>query len=114
MSILMKRLDEYGADVEGAMARFLNDEELYESCFASFLKDEVFFRLSEALECGDYERAFEAAHTLKGVAGNMGLTPMYCAVCAIVEPLRKKEESNLMVLHAAIVEQHEALRRLQD
>ena len=32
--------------------------------------------------------AFEAAHTLKGVTGNMGLTPLYDAVCTIVEPLR--------------------------
>ncbi|MEA5020379.1 MAG: Hpt domain-containing protein [Gordonibacter sp.] len=114
MSILMKRLDEYGADVEGAMARFLNDEELYESCFVSFLEDEAFLQLNEALKCGDYERAFDAAHTLKGVAGNMGLTPMYCAVCAIVEPLREKKGSDLMVLHAGIVEQHEVLRRLRD
>ena len=34
------------------------------------------------------------AHTLKGVAGNMGLTPLFDKVCAIVEPLRVcKEEA---------------------
>ena len=36
--------------------------------------------------------AFEAAHTLKGVTGNMGLTPLYDAVCTIVEPLRTGED----------------------
>ena len=36
--------------------------------------------------------AFEAAHTLKGVTGNMGLTPLYDAVCTIVEPLRTRED----------------------
>ncbi len=39
---------------------------------------------------GDLTGAFEAAHTLKGVAGNLGLTPLYEAVCAIVEPLRSR------------------------
>ena len=30
----------------------------------------------------DLDGAFEAAHTLKGVAGNLGLTPLYRSVCA--------------------------------
>lgn len=44
------------------------------------------------MKARDYTAAFEAAHTLKGVVGNMGLTPLYQAVCEIVEPLRKREQ----------------------
>lgn len=112
--MLMDRLEEYGADTKSAMARFLDDEELYVSCFASFLDDEAFSQLDDALGCGDYEQAFEAAHTLKGVAGNMGLTPLYHAICDIVESLRMKEVSNIAELHAVISDQHEVLRRLED
>ena len=37
----------------------------------------------------DLIAAFDAAHTLKGVLSNMGLTPLYDCVSAIVEPLRE-------------------------
>ena len=45
-----------------------------------------------AIDSGNLEAAFDAAHTLKGVVGNMGLTPLYKAVCDIVQPLRAREE----------------------
>ena len=65
----------YGADYNSTMARFMGKEAMY----------------LKFLEQQDYEAAFAAAHTLKGVVGNMGLTPLFNAVCAIVEPLRKRE-----------------------
>ena len=54
-------------------------------------QDENMQKLGAALANRDYTAAFEAAHTLKGVVGNMGLTPLYEAVCVIVEPLRSRE-----------------------
>ena len=45
----------------------------------------------QALKDKDYGEAFTAAHTLKGVTANMGLTPLFDRVCAIVEPLRLGE-----------------------
>lgn len=112
--MLLDRLEQYGADVKSAMARFLDDEELYVSCFDSFMEDEAFAQLDAALACCEYERAFEAAHTLKGVAGNMGLTPLYGAICNLVEALRVQDVSDLSALHAAVSQQHEALKRLKD
>ena len=56
-----------------------------------FFQDESFQQLENALDAGDLKDAFAAAHTLKGVAGNMGLTPFYEAVCVIVERLRTEE-----------------------
>ena len=40
------------------------------------------------LEAGDAEGGFMAAHTLKGIAGNLGFTALYEAVCVLVEFLR--------------------------
>ena len=48
--------------------------------------------LGAAIGSGDLDSAFEAAHTLKGVAGNLGLTSLFEAVRVIVEPLRAREE----------------------
>ncbi|MEG2021293.1 MAG: Hpt domain-containing protein, partial [Oscillospiraceae bacterium] len=69
MDTLLAELKEYGADVDGAMGRFLDDVDLYKSCFVGFLNDEAFQKLGNAILNSDYEKAFEYAHTLKGVTG---------------------------------------------
>ena len=81
----------YGADYNSTMARFMGNEAMYVKFLDMLFKDDNLEKLGTALEQQDYEAAFAAAHTLKGVVGNMGLTPLFNAVCAIVESLRKRE-----------------------
>ena len=81
----------YGADYNSTMARFMGKEAMYLKLLDKLFKDDNLEKLGTALEQQDYEAAFAAAHTLKGVVGNMGLTPLFNAVCAIVESLRKRE-----------------------
>lgn len=81
----------YGADHRDTMARFLGSESLYLRFLDMLPQDDNLRKLGAALADGDLERAFLAAHTLKGVAGNLGLLPLSRAVCAIVEPLRARE-----------------------
>ncbi|MCI7712567.1 MAG: Hpt domain-containing protein [Clostridiales bacterium] len=88
MSELLDALASRGNDACGALERFLGDEALYETCFRQFLADPAFPALEAALDSGDGAAAFEAAHTIKGVAGNLGLTELYRAACALAEPLR--------------------------
>ena len=85
---LMKKIEAYGADMSGIDGRFLGDSALYESCFRDLVCDPVFEELERAVSGREYEAAFLAAHALKGVLGNMGLTPCYDAICALVESLR--------------------------
>ena len=84
-------LEVYGADYNSTMARFMGKEAMYLKFLDMLFKDDNLEKLGTALEQQDYEAAFAAAHTLKGVVGNMGLTPLFNAVCAIVESLRKRE-----------------------
>ncbi|MEG1984010.1 MAG: Hpt domain-containing protein [Oscillospiraceae bacterium] len=95
MSELVDILLRYGADVSGTMNRFMNDEELYATCLESFLVDPAFEELEAAVARGDYAQAFDYAHTLKGVAGNMGLTPVYEALTAVVEKLRNHDYGDI-------------------
>lgn len=88
MSKLTDQLRAEGADMDGAMDRLCGDEELFASCFAYFLSDPAFSALSDAIDVGDSTAAFESAHALKGVAGNLGLTDVYDLCSALVEPLR--------------------------
>ena len=93
-SPLIDRLRTCGADIDAALERLVGDEVLYESCLRMFLEDPSFPELKAALDCGDYSAAFTAAHTIKGVAGNLGLTPVFTAADALVTPLRHGRPRN--------------------
>lgn len=102
MAGLIDDLRARGADMNGAMDRFLGDQELYGDCFRMFLEDPSFPALEHALSQQDAAAAFDAAHSLKGVAGNLGLTALYQAVCALVEPLRQGQCTGLSPLYQAV------------
>lgn len=91
MADLKQMLDDYGADYQTIMARFAGNEQIYLRIFSMLPKDKNFSKLGQALSDEDYTSAFDAAHTLKGVAGNLGLTPLHQALSDIVEPLRIRE-----------------------
>ena len=82
----------YGGDYDVTMSRFRGKETLYMKILGMMFQDENLKKLGTAIEENDLDAAFEAAHTLKGVAGNLGLAPFYDSVCRIVEPIRNREE----------------------
>lgn len=92
MGAFQKAFEDYGADYTTTLSRFMGNEATYLKFLRMFFEDPSLRKLGAALETGDLSAAFDAAHTLKGVAGNMGLTPLYDAVCKIVEPLRAGEK----------------------
>ena len=96
MSRMTEELRAWGCDVDGAMDRMMDDEEFYTECLEDVYQDACFDTLKEALQAGDTQTAFDAAHTLKGVLANVGLTPMFTKVVEIVEPLRAGKSENLM------------------
>ena len=83
--------ENYGGDYAATMERFMGNRTLYLKLLDMLFQDPNLQNLGDALDAGDLTAAFEAAHTLKGVVGNMGLTPLYTAACAIVEPLRGRQ-----------------------
>lgn len=91
---LKNQLREYGALVEETIGRFMGNEKLYEKFMVKFLDDKNYGKLKEHLENADYEEAFKDAHTLKGVAANLGLEPMKEPVVAINELLRNKKDAS--------------------
>ena len=92
MGEFRKIFEAYGADYNSTMARFMGNEAMYVKFLDMLFKDDNLEKLGTALGQQDYEAAFAAANTLKGVVGNMGLTPLFNAVCAIVEPLRNGKD----------------------
>lgn len=85
-------LKAFGANTAEGLARCMNNEAFYLRMVGMVLADKNFDKLKTAIEAGDARAAFEAAHTLKGVIGNVSLTPMYGPVCTLTEELRSSDE----------------------
>ena len=100
---MMDQLRLWGCDMDGALERVADDRELLISCMEMFREDPGFAALEEALNNKDYSTAFDAAHTLKGVAANLGLTPLYQAAGTLVEPLRRGQYAQLEQLYQGFV-----------
>ncbi|MBD5462959.1 MAG: hypothetical protein HDR24_07855 [Lachnospiraceae bacterium] len=86
---MISELQELGADVNDAMQRFMNNASLYERMLKKLpatVKDKP---VMEFIESGDIKTAIENAHTLKGVMGNLSVSPLYKAYTDIVNLLRE-------------------------
>jgi len=94
------QLEQNGADVQTTVKRFMGNEAMYERFLGKFLKDENYAKLIRELEQKNYEEAFKCAHTLKGVAANLGLTPIYTASSELTELLRDKKPEEVDVAAA--------------
>ncbi|MDE6912402.1 MAG: Hpt domain-containing protein [Lachnospiraceae bacterium] len=92
---LKQKLKENGADVEGTLHRFMGNDALFLKFILKFKDDKNYAALKDALDQRNYEEAFKAAHTLKGVSANLGLNPIYDCASAVTELLRGKEASEV-------------------
>jgi len=101
-----------GVNVEEGLGRCMNNEAFYLRLTGMALADDNFDKLAQAVEKGNYKEAFEAAHALKGVTGNLSLTPVYEPVCEITELLRAGTETDCAELLGKILEAREKLRAL--
>lgn len=112
MQGLKERFDDYGADYVETMRRFLGNEAMYLKFLKRLFQDDNLEKLGQALHNQDLTGAFEAAHTLKGVTGNLGLSRLYQAVCTIVEPLRRKEDRNYAPMYDEICSEFDRVKQI--
>ena len=85
-------LNALGADTAEGVARCVNNEEFYLKMVGMVLQDAGFDQLKDAIEEGDLDTAFERAHALKGVTGNVSLTPLYEPIREMTEQLRARND----------------------
>lgn len=87
-----------GINYDEGVSRFAGKTELYEKYLKKFVDDASFPQLQDAMEQENYPEAFRQAHTLKGVTGNLSLTPLFEALSPLVEALRGAQ--NISLAHA--------------
>lgn len=78
---------QFGGDFVEVRSRLPN-ETLVKKFITKFLDDNSFSDLQTALEQGDRERAFRAAHTLKGVCANLSMNRLRLSASRLTELLR--------------------------
>lgn len=84
----MEKLKLAGMDPENAIERFMGNEALYLKFLFRFPDDENYRNLCSSIEQQDCKSAFTAAHTLKGVCGNLSIIGMERILSEQVEYLR--------------------------
>lgn len=84
----MEKLVNAGIDPESAIERFMGNEALYLKFLLRFPDDENYQNLCRFIEQQDCKNAFIAAHTLKGVCGNLSIKSMEDILKKQVEYLR--------------------------
>ena len=104
-------LRSFGADVDSALARCMNNEAFYLRLVKMALEQPSVSDLGQALDAGDLDKAFEEAHKLKGVMGNLSLTPVLEPVTELTEMLRHKTPGDYARLYSVILDKTEELKK---
>lgn len=76
-----------GGDYEETLGRLMN-EKIMGKFILKFPGDKSFEELEQAMTQNDLETAFRAAHTLKGVCLNLGMTGLFTPSNALTDMLR--------------------------
>lgn len=75
-----------------AKSRLMTDK-LIEKFLLKFLNDPTYQQLLDAVAANNIEESFRAAHTLKGVAANLGFTELKQNASALTEQLRDRQNT---------------------
>ena len=87
----------------------LGSEAMIKRFAVKFLDDPTFNELEQALEAGNGEDAFRAAHTMKGICLNLGFDKLYEVSAALTEQLRDREIAGSEAMYQKVAEQYDRL-----
>ncbi len=110
--ITLDALRAFGADVDDGLRRCMNMEPFYLRLVSSLKGDTRARDLKDAVGRGDLDAAFEIAHAMKGMYGNLSLTPLCKPVNEITELLRARTQTDYSALLAEITARSEELEAL--
>ena len=96
--LTIENLKEFGANVEEGVARCMGLNDFYLKLVNMAVPDRQIEKLEEALVRKDLDSAFEIAHALKGMYGNISLTPIYKPLSEMTELLRSRTDTDYSVL----------------
>ena len=96
-------------DQETVLRRFAGNSSLLERFVRKFPQDQSFEKLTTAMENNDYTAIETAAHTLKGVTGNLGFQGLFEKSEEMVVAVRKQEYERLQPLYEKVKDDYNEL-----
>ena len=108
----IEELNKFGAKTDDAIKRCMGNESFYLKLVKMAVADENFPRLDKALSEKDWKESFEAAHALKGVVGNLELTPLYESLKELTDMLRPLEACDYDELLNAVHKSYNELKEI--
>ena len=112
--LTIQKLKEYGANVEEGIHRCADQEGFYLQLVERSLEGDKFEQFAKAIEENDLDKAFELIHNIKGVLGNLSLTPIYETAVELTEYLRVRTQMDYTELVNKLTSQKEELDKLKD
>ena len=100
---LQEFYDRIGGDYKATISR-LPSEALIKKFVLKYPGDPSFNQLKDALAAQDWELAFRASHTLKGVAATLGANALAEAARRVDESLRQRPDTDPESLKGAMAE----------
>ncbi len=110
--ITIDNLKAFGADTDEGLTRCYGNESLYLRLVNMIPAETNFDVLQQAINDNDLDKAFEASHALKGVLGNLSLTPMYEKCSEITELLRARTDMDYTLLLSELLDQRNTLSNM--
>lgn len=103
---LQEFYDRIGGDYKATISR-LPSEALIKKFVLKYPGDPSFSQLKDALAAQDWELAFRASHTLKGVAQNLGMDRLYKTAATLCDAVRGPKPLEDTSLWPPVVAAHE-------
>ncbi|MCI9337741.1 MAG: Hpt domain-containing protein [Lachnospiraceae bacterium] len=100
---LLDELRALGVDVDDGLKRLMGNEKLYRRLLGSFVKMIATQAVDPDFDENDYQEAIEKAHSIKGTAGNLSLTPIFEAYSEILNLLRTEKPAEAKAVLAKVL-----------
>ena len=101
-----------GVNIREGVARFAGNDALYQKFLFKFLDDPSYAQLQDAVAAKNWEAALSAAHTLKGVSGNLGMDALFNASAKVVSLLREGNPAGALTAYETLKNSYEEIIRI--
>lgn len=85
--------EKINGDYDGVMSRLMTEQRVTKFA-VRFIDDTTYNEFFTAYNAGDIQTSFRMAHTMKGVASNLGFSELFTTSSAVTEDLRDGSPSS--------------------